>query len=96
MLQRWEGTPAGHVVWGVYQKDIAMHMACSINDLAEFLGISREELTGSLQSGKTIVQIAAEKGISEQQLVDFMAEKYSERIEQKVADGKITANRQIS
>jgi len=85
------GTPAGHVVWGVYQKDIAMHMACSINDLAEFLGISREELTGSLQSGKTIVQIAAEKGISEQQLVDFMAEKYSERIEQKVADGKITA-----
>lgn len=85
------GTPAVHVVWGVDQKDIAMHMACSINDLADFLGISREELTGSLQSGKTIAQIAAEKGFSEQQLAEFMAEKYSERIDQKVADGKITA-----
>lgn len=84
-------TPAGQVVQGISQRNIATHMVCGINDLAEFLGISREELTGALQSGKTIVQIAAEKGITEQQLVDFMAEKYSERIDQKVADGKITA-----
>ncbi|MFX4262732.1 hypothetical protein ACOBQJ_11060 [Pelotomaculum propionicicum] len=84
-------TPAGLVVQGVFQKNIAMHMVCGITDLADFLGISREELTGALQSGKTVVQVAAEKGISEQQLVDFMAEKYSERIDQKVADGKITA-----
>lgn len=84
--------PAGLAVQGIFHKEIAMRMVCGITEIADFLGISRGELTEALQSGKSIVQIAAEKGIGEQQLVDFMAEKYSCKIDQKVADGKITTD----
>jgi hypothetical protein len=38
-----------------------------------------------------MVQIAGEKGITEQQLVDHMMVKFSSKIDQKAADGKITA-----
>jgi hypothetical protein len=41
-------------------------------DLAEFLGISQEDLQAERQSGKSLVQIASERGVSEQELVDYV------------------------
>ncbi|OQA07153.1 MAG: hypothetical protein BWY65_01979 [Firmicutes bacterium ADurb.Bin373] len=38
-----------------------------------------------------MVQIAGEKGIGEQQLVDYLMEKFNTKIDQKVTDGKITS-----
>lgn len=59
-------------------------------DLAEFLGISQEDLQAERQSGKSLVQIASEKGVSEQELVDYVIGQRKARIDQMVSDGKIT------
>lgn len=60
------------------------------SNVAEFLGISQEDLQAARQSGKSLVQIAAEKGKSEQQLVDYVIGQRSTQIDQLVSDGRIT------
>lgn len=84
-------TPAGQAVQGVFHGGSGMHMGCGIDcaDIADFLGISREDFASARQSGKSIVQIAGEKSISEEQLVDFLTQKVNANIDQKVAAGKI-------
>ncbi|MFX4262364.1 hypothetical protein ACOBQJ_09180 [Pelotomaculum propionicicum] len=59
-------------------------------NLAEFLGISQEDLKAERQSGKSMVQIASEQGVSEQELVDYVIGQRSAQIDQMVSDGKIT------
>lgn len=59
-------------------------------NMAQFLSISQEDLKADRQSGKSMVQIAAEKGISEQELVDYVIGQRSAQIDQMVSDGKIT------
>lgn len=61
----------------------------SVN-LAEFLGISQEDLQAERQSGKSMVQIASEQGVSEQELVDYVIGQRTAKIDQMVSDGKIT------
>jgi hypothetical protein len=59
-------------------------------NVAEFLGISQEDLQAARQSGKSMVQIAADKGISEQQLADYVIGQRSDWLDQLVSDGRIT------
>lgn len=59
-------------------------------NVAEFLGISQEDLQAARQSGKSMVQIASEKGISEQQLVDYVIGQRSAQIDQLVSNGRST------
>lgn len=83
--------PAGQAVQGILHGGSGMHMGCGIDceDIADFLGISREDFASARQSGQSIVQIAGEKGISEEQLVDYLTQKFNANIDQKVASGKI-------
>jgi len=57
---------------------------------AQLLGISQSDLIAARQSGKSLVQIASEKGISEQKLIESITAQRSAQIDQLVKDGKMT------
>jgi gas vesicle protein len=59
-------------------------------NVAEFLGISQEDLQAARQSGQSMVQIAAENSKSEQALVDYVIGQRSDLLDQLVSDGRIT------
>ncbi len=59
--------------------------------VAEFLGMSQEELRSSIREDrKTLLTIAKEKGKTEDQLKSFLSTEFDENIAQAVKDGKIT------
>ena len=58
--------------------------------LSEVLGLTPEEIKAKLQAGMTIADIAAEQGVSQEQLKDAMHAAMVENLQQKVADGTIT------
>lgn len=58
--------------------------------IIELLDVTPQELRTARQDGKTLVEFAAEKGVSEQQLVDAIYEHMAERVAQAVSDGYIT------
>lgn len=59
-------------------------------ELQTFLGLTKEELRTAQQEGKTLKQIAEGKGITEAKLLEFLKTQHQKRIEQLLADGKIT------
>ena len=63
-------------------------------ELAEFLGLSVEELQAELDSGKTIKEIAEAQGISEEELKEYHQDqklgKMQELLQQMVDAGKLT------
>ncbi len=58
--------------------------------LTEILGLSDEELYQLRASGKSIEQIANDKGISTEQLLEKMIKARTEQLDKLVKDGKIT------
>lgn len=63
-----------------------------VETTTELLGIDTETLRTELQSGKTLVEIAAENGVSEDELVDALVADAQERLDEAAADGKIDAD----
>lgn len=61
-----------------------------IGFIADLLGMKPEEVIAERQAQKSLVQIAGEKGISEQELLDKVLESRKTRIDQLVKDGRIT------
>jgi len=57
---------------------------------AEALGMTTDELKAQLQDGKTLAEIATDQGVDRQALVDALVASATERIDQAVADGKVT------
>jgi len=57
---------------------------------ADALGISQEDLEASLASGKTMWQVAEEKGLTSEQFQKIMVEARQNAFKQMVADGVIT------
>jgi uncharacterized protein YidB (DUF937 family) len=58
--------------------------------LAQQLGMTQDELKQAIQSGKTIAQIAQEKGVSLDSLVNTLSAARSDKIQQALKSGKIT------
>ncbi len=83
-------TQAGQGNRGGYGLHMGRNMGGMGTNVAEFLGISQADLTAARQAGQSMVQIAAEKGISEQQLLDYVLAQRGAQIDQLVTDGKIT------
>jgi len=54
-------------------------------------GLTRQELKAELKSGKPLAQVAGEHGSGEQAVVDAVLARLGARLDQAVADGKITA-----
>ncbi len=69
---------------------MGLGMGLDLQKAAEALGITEQELQTERQSGKTLAQIAQEKGVDTQTLVDAMLSQAKTDLAQRVADGKIT------
>ena len=57
---------------------------------ATALGITADELRTELQSGKTIAQVASDKGVDVQTVIDAVTADEIAEIDQRLADGRIT------
>lgn len=62
-------------------------------ELLALLKVDADTLRNELQSGKTLVSIANERGVSEQELKTFMIEKMTKRIDEGVKDGRIDSEK---
>lgn len=65
----------------------------ALNELAGFLGMTGEDFWAALRSGKSVAQVAEERGKTRQEVVDFLTARVKERLDQAVAAEKITAQR---
>ena len=60
------------------------------NALAETLGLTSDELYAEVNSGKTIAQIAEERGVSRADLIAALETAHQESLAQAVTDGALT------
>jgi len=59
---------------------------------ADELDMSLTDLLTELQDGKSIADVAGEKGVDVQNIVDAYIAQVQERLDEAVADGRITQN----
>jgi hypothetical protein len=59
---------------------------------AEALGMTEDELKTELESGKSIADVAGEKGVDVQTVIDALVADASAHIDQEVTDGHLTAD----
>jgi hypothetical protein len=57
---------------------------------AELLGLSETDLQSAMQEGKTTAELAEEKGVDAQEIVDEYVARYTEQLNQAVQSGDIT------
>lgn len=57
---------------------------------AEVLGITADELRTALEGGRSIADVAAERGVEKQAVVDALVAAATERIDAELADGRLT------
>lgn len=84
------GNQSGGKAGQGYGLQMGRNFGSMASNVADFLGISLGDLQADRQSGKSMVQIAAEQGVSEQELVDYVIEQRSAQVDQMVGNGKIT------
>jgi len=58
--------------------------------ISELLGMTRDEIHALRLEGKSLVEIAAAKNVTEEQLVAAIMEAKTEALQTRVADGKLT------
>jgi len=76
-----------------HRAGMGIHMQAgrlALDELPGFLGMTADEFWTELRSGKSVAQVAEERGKSRQEVSDFLTAKVKERLDQAVADGKIT------
>ena len=61
-----------------------------MNESAQLLGMTDQDLYNQMMNGKSVVQIAAEKGVTEQQLIDSMMATRRAAYDQAVQQGQMT------
>jgi ribosomal protein S20 len=59
---------------------------------AKALGVSTDDLRGQLRDGKTIAQVADDRNVDKQKVIDAMVADATDHIDQAVKDGKLTAD----
>jgi hypothetical protein len=61
-----------------------------LDAVSVLLGITSDELKTELRSGKSLAKIATEKGVDTQKVIDAIVAEMTEKVNEKVAEGKIT------
>lgn len=64
-----------------------------LGSLTEALGIEADELRAGFEAGQTLAEIAEANGISSDDLIDTLVTQFNERIDAKLADGSIDAEK---
>jgi len=83
---RWmvgRGLLGGRFAWG-------MHGGSLISVAADELGMSLSDLTAEFQEGKSIAEVAEEKSVDPQAIVDACLAQYKEKLTEAVEDERIT------
>lgn len=70
------------------EQSFVRHSPMSV--IARTLGLTETELMTALRDGKTIAQLAQEKGVSTETIVNALVAAEKARLDQAVADGKLT------
>ncbi|HEX9259523.1 MAG TPA: hypothetical protein VF855_08285 [Acidimicrobiales bacterium] len=71
-------------------RDGGLHIRGGLDGVAAVLGVTEDELHTALEAGKSIADVAKEKGVDVQKVIDSLVAKAKERTAQAVTDGKIT------
>lgn len=61
-----------------------------IDAAAEALGMERDELLEQLRDGRTLAEVAEERGVSAQAVVDALVAEVREHLDEAVEDGRLT------
>lgn len=67
-----------------------LHFGRDLDAAAAFLGLSESELRTALRNGKTLAQIAGDRGKSVDELVDSLVAAATKRLDAAVQDGRLT------
>jgi hypothetical protein len=76
--------------WGMHGPHFGMIGHITLEEVAGILGLTSEELLESIHEGKTIEQIALNKGISTERVFEAVLVTYIERTTALVQDGYLT------
>jgi DNA-directed RNA polymerase specialized sigma subunit len=68
------------------------HMKFDFAETAKLLGMSKEDLKSELKKGTTLADLAKQKGVEVQKVIDLLASQMITRADQALKDGKITQN----
>jgi len=58
-------------------------------EVAEFIGVTPEELRAAIEGGQSVVQVAEENGVSEQELTDYLLGEIEAKLAEAVESGRI-------
>ena len=78
------------LIFGGPHKVVGIHGFAKLEAAASYLGMSEVELRSQLGSGKTLAQVARDRGKSVDGLVDALVAALKERLDAKVAAGGLT------
>jgi hypothetical protein len=95
MQERFEQGPGGRMVGGFMKAPrgfMGRGETSLVSVAAEALDMSVEDLHAELKDGKTIAELAEEKGVDTQGIIDAYLAGLEENLAQAVEDGKITQN----
>jgi hypothetical protein len=76
--------------WGMHDHHIGMAGHIALEEIAEVLGLTPEELLVRINEGQTIEQIALDQGISIEQVIEAALALHSEMIATLVEDGYLS------
>ncbi|MTV49237.1 hypothetical protein GJ688_09630 [Heliobacillus mobilis] len=82
---KFEGRGHGAFLGGPYEKHL--------EDLAAIFSMDKDALKRELQSGKTILEIAQEKGVSKDDLITKLVSAAQAQIDKAVTDGKLSSDK---
>lgn len=64
----------------------------ALEDVAEVLGLTVEDLSAALMDGSSLADAAAESNVDVQDVIDVLVAQAQEHLDQAVADGRLTAD----
>lgn len=82
--------PEAQTPWGYAWGRVCQGAGVVSDAITGLLGMTQEEIYAERAAGKTLSEIAAEKGVTDQQLIDAMLAGQQEAIAQAVEDGRLT------
>lgn len=66
------------------------HLRAGLKELADWLGLTPQELGSQLRAGKSLAQVADSQGKSRDQLIAFLTDTFKKHLDEAVAQGKLT------
>lgn len=73
-----------------HRREVRKH---TVQVAADTIGISTDELKSELKAGRSIAQVATDHGVDPQTVVQAIDDDVNQRVDQAVADGKLTQER---